>query len=130
MRSQGAMSGGLGRVLPWRPWAGGSGRSRDEGVEGEGFCRVGDNRLVCGRPVDVVRAEEPAVSGGDSGGQSADVARLRRDAEVEELHHPEGVVLHDSDAKGRAPAAVALGLRVREARAKEADEVNGADPAA
>ena len=66
----------------------------------------------------------------ETAGVSADVARLRRDAEVEELHPHEGVVLHDSDAKGRAPAAVALGLRVREARAKEADEVNGADPAA
>ena len=75
-------------------------------------------------------AQKNPRSRAETAGVSADVARLRRDAEVEELHHPEGVVLHDSDAKGRAPAAVALGLRVREARAEEADEVNGADPVA
>ena len=63
-------------------------------------------------------------------GVSPDVARLRRNAEVKGLHHPEGVVHHDGDVEGRAPAAVALGLRVREARAEEADEVDGADPAA
>ena len=42
-------------------------------------------------------------------GQPADVARLRRDAELEELHHPEGVVHHDADVEGRAIPAVALG---------------------
>ena len=43
-------------------------------------------------------------------GVSPDVARLRRNAEVKGLHHPEGVVHHDGDVEGRAPVAVALGL--------------------
>ena len=67
-----------------------------------------DDPLVRGRPAGEVRAGEPGVSGGDSGGQPG-CARRRRDAEVEVLHHREGVVLHDADVEGRAPAAVALG---------------------
>ena len=46
------------------------------------------------------------------------------------LHHCEGVVHHDGDVERRATPAVALGLRVRDARAEEADDVDGADPAA
>ena len=65
-----------------------------------------DDPLVGGRPVDVVRAEEPAVSGGDGGGQPADVARLRRDAEVE-FRHCDGVVHHDAYVEGRATSSVA-----------------------
>ena len=82
-------------------------------------------------PVDVVHAEEePVVSGGDGGGQPADVARLRRDAEVEVLHHPKNVVHHDCDVERRATADVALGLHVRDERAEDADEVDVVDPAA
>ena len=44
------------------------------------------------------------------------------------LHRREGVVHHDGDVEGRAPAAVALGLHVRDARAEEADEVDVAEP--
>ena len=58
----------------------------------------------------------------ETGGQPADVARLRRDAEMEELHRGEGVVHHDGDVEGRATPAVALGQRVRDARADDADE--------
>ena len=61
-------------------------------------------------------------------GQPADVARLRRDAELEELHHPEGVVHHDADVEGRATPADALGQHVRDARAEGADEEDGAEP--
>ena len=64
----------------------------------------------------------------ETAGVSPDVARLCRDVEVEAAHHPEGVVLHDGDAEGRAPAAVALGLHVRDARAEGADAADVAEP--
>ena len=113
------------------------GRLKGEGAGVGGV--VGDERgdaleddpLVGGRPVDEVRAEEEsAISRGDGGGQPADVARLRWDAEPEELYRGEGVVHHDGDVEGRATPAVALGQHVREVRAEEADEVDVADPAA
>ena len=105
------------------------GRLKGEGAGVGGV--VGDERgdaleddpLVGGRPVDEVRAEEEsAISRGDGGGQPADVARLRRDAEAEELHRGEGVAHHYGDVEGRATPAVALGQHVRDARAEDADE--------
>ena len=64
----------------------------------------------------------------ETAGVSPDVARLHRDAEGEVLHHHKGVVHPDGDVEGRATAAVALGLRVRDARAEDADEVDVAEP--
>ena len=73
-----------------------------------------------------VRSMRPAQKNprfrAETGGQPADVARLRRDAEMEELHRGEGVVHHDGDVEGRATPAVALGQHVRDARAEDADE--------
>lgn len=64
----------------------------------------------------------------ETAGVSPDVARLRRDAEAEELHHRDGVVHHDGDVEGRATAAVAPGQHVGELRAEEADDVDVAEP--
>ena len=61
-------------------------------------------------------------------GSARGVACLRRDGEVEGLHHREGVVHHDGDVEGRATPAVAPGQHVRDARAEEADEVDVAEP--
>ena len=103
---------------PGRGGAGVGGVAGDERAEA-----LEDDPLAEERWVDEVIEEGPAVSGGDGGGQPADVAHLRRDAKVEELHHPEGVVHHDGNVEGQAAAAVALGQHVREACSEEVDQV-------
>ena len=70
---------------------------------GRGLSHVGDDPLVRGRPIDEGRAEEePAVSGGD-GRVSTDVARLRRDAEGEELHHMRASFITTATWSGERP---------------------------